>query len=175
MSFIETPRFPDDISENSIFGPRYSTSVIRTRSGDEYRNINWSYPLSEGDLAFAVRRLIYSSGDALTALETIMEWFHACAGQGHGFRFKDHLDYKSCALEDTVAFDDQTIGTGDASEDEFQLIKTYTKGAVSRSRKILKPVSGTVLVGINGVNQSSGWSVDTTTGIVTFTSPRAMG
>jgi uncharacterized protein (TIGR02217 family) len=42
-------------------------------------------------------------------------------------------------------------------------------------RTINKPVAGTVLVAVGGVAQSSGWSVDTTTGIVTFTTAPANG
>jgi uncharacterized protein (TIGR02217 family) len=93
----------------------------------------------------------------------------------YGFRFKDWSDFKSCNTASTPNFMDQVIGTGDAVEADFQLSKTYTKGAFSRSRDITKPVAGTVLISINGVQKLEGdgtypWSVDTATGIVTFSS-----
>ena len=41
-------------------------------------------------------------------------------------------------------------------------------------RPITKPVAGTVVVSLNNVSQPSGWSVDTTTGVITFgTAPGA--
>jgi uncharacterized protein (TIGR02217 family) len=42
-------------------------------------------------------------------------------------------------------------------------------------RTITKPVAGTVKVYLDGVEQLSGWSVDTTTGLVTFGMPLALG
>ena len=36
------------------------------------------------------------------------------------------------------------------------------------ARSIAKPVTGSVRVALAGVEQMSGWSVDTTTGLVTF-------
>jgi uncharacterized protein (TIGR02217 family) len=42
-------------------------------------------------------------------------------------------------------------------------------------RTITKPVAGTVKVYFDSVEQLSGWSVDTTTGLVTFSAPPALG
>ena len=42
-------------------------------------------------------------------------------------------------------------------------------------RTITKPVTGTMKVYLDGVEQLSGWSVDTTTGLVTFSAPPAVG
>jgi uncharacterized protein (TIGR02217 family) len=70
---------------------------------------------------------------------------------------------------------DQIIGTGNGSTTTFALTKTYASGAQSWARAIIKPVAGTVTVSLNGVAQSSGWSVDTTTGIVTFAVPPVAG
>lgn len=163
MAFLETPRFPTDISYRSAGGPRYNTSIVTVANGVEYRNANWSYPRQEYDIVYGIRD--YAD------LEVVYEFFHACRGMADGFRFKDHMDYKSCALASTIADTDQTIGTGDASETQFQLIKTYTKGANTQNRLIKKPVSGTVVVALDSVSQASGWTVDTATGIITFASP----
>jgi uncharacterized protein (TIGR02217 family) len=40
---------------------------------------------------------------------------------------------------------------------------------------IAKPVAGTASVYLDGIEQLSGWSVDTSTGIVTFTTAPAAG
>jgi uncharacterized protein (TIGR02217 family) len=42
-------------------------------------------------------------------------------------------------------------------------------------RTITKPVAGTVKVYLGSVEQLSSWSVDTTTGLVTFSMPPAPG
>ena len=36
-------------------------------------------------------------------------------------------------------------------------------------RTIAKPVAGSVTIALNGAPLASGWSVDTTTGVITFT------
>ncbi len=54
-------------------------------------------------------------------------------------------------------------------------MKAYASGSQTWTRTITKPVAGTVVVALDGVTQGSGWSVDTTTGIVTFTSAPASG
>ena len=169
-TFLETPRFPDDISYGSVGGPEYSTGVVTVRSGHEFRNINWSSTKCRYDVAYGIK--------SVALLYALVEFFHAVAGMAYGFRYKDFMDCKSSGPHTTtVSATDQDCdpATGDDVENEFQLIKTYTQGALSRTRTITKPVSGTVLVAINGVEKAQGdgtypWSVDTTTGIITFSS-----
>ena len=48
-------------------------------------------------------------------------------------------------------------------------------GAQTWVRAITKPVAGTVRVALGMVEQMSGWTVDTTTGVVTFTTAPAGG
>lgn len=169
MAFLETPRFPDDIAYGSQGGPGYNTTIVVIQSGAESRNVNWSKARHTYDVAYGVR--------TMSNLEELIEYFHAVAGQAYGFRFKDFADFKSCNTEDAISATDQVIGTGTAAGalKVFQLVKNYTKGAFSRSRTIAKPVSGTVRISINGVEKLQGdgtypWTVDTTTGIVTFSS-----
>src|SRR4029453_17117387 len=69
----------------------------------------------------------------------------------------------------------QLLGTGDGTQTEFQLLKHYPSGSVIEVRTISKPVAGTVKVYLDGVEQLSGWSVDTTTGLVTFSTAPAAG
>lgn len=163
MSFIETPRFPDNISYGSRGGPGYSTTVVRVDSGYESRNINWTYPLHQYDVSYGIQ----NQAD----MYSVIEMFHSMAGRGHGFRFKDWSDLNSTtdqtgatALTDT----DQALGTGDGTTVAFQLIKSYTTGTLTRIRKISKPIAGTTIVSIGGVSQANLWTVSTVTGIVTF-------
>ena len=152
MSFVET-QFPTNISLGAIGGPGFSTDVVTLASGDEQRNINWT----------AARRR-YSVGHAIQdriEFDDLIAFFTARRGKGVGFRFKDWSDY---------SVTDQEIGIGDAAETDFQLIKTYSSGGVEIDRTITKPVTGTLTIYFDDVEQVSGWTVDTTTGIVTFSS-----
>jgi uncharacterized protein (TIGR02217 family) len=63
---------------------------------------------------------------------------------------------------------EQLLGTGDDVQTQFQLVKHYASGSVIEVRTITKPVAGTVKVYLDNVEQLAGWSVDTTTGLVTF-------
>lgn len=163
MSFIESPRFPISVSWGSTAAPMYSTTVTVLRSGHEVRNSLWSYPLSRYNVAAGVR--------SERELYDLIEFFHAVKGRFHGFRFKDRWDYKSVFFRDPISSLDQTIGTGDGSTATFQLKKIYAKGTLQQTRLIRKPVQGTVMVAVGGVQKTEGvhYTVDYTTGIITFT------
>lgn len=166
MAFHEI-RFPDNISRGAKGGPERRTRIVELASGDEERNASWANSRRRYDVSYGVRR-----ADDLAA---VVAFFEARNGRLHAFRFKDWSDYKSCLPSATPASTDQIIGTGNGSTTAFQLVKTYASGAQSWARAILKPVAGTVAVSLNGVAQGSGWSVNTTTGIVTFTVPPTTG
>ena len=166
MAFHEI-RFPDSISRGAKGGPERRTRIVELASGDEERNASWANSRRRYDVSYGVRR-----ADDLAA---VVAFFEARNGRLHAFRFKDWSDYKSCLPSAAPAPTDQIIGTGNGSTTAFQLVKTYASGAQSWARAILKPVAGTVAVSLNGVAQGSGWSVNTTTGIVTFTVPPTTG
>ena len=102
---------------------------------------------------------------------TVLAFFEERRGRAYGFRWKDWADFKSCAPSQSPAATDQTLGTGDGTDTTFQLIKTYGASYLPWPRTIAKPVSGTLRVAVNGGAQTEGvdFSVDSTTGIVTFT------
>ena len=54
-------------------------------------------------------------------------------------------------------------------------MKRYVSGNQTWTRAITKPVAGSVRIALEGVEQPSGWSVDTTRGVVTFTTAPAAG
>jgi len=166
MAFHEL-RFPDIISRGARGGPERRTQIVELASGDEERNASWANSRRRYDAAYGIRR-----ADDLAA---VVAFFEARNGRLYGFRWKDWADYKSCLPSQTPAATDQTIGTGDGTKTAFQLVKTYTSGSQSWTRTITKPVAGTVKVAIDGTEQSSGWSVDTTSGIVSFTTAPATG
>jgi len=159
MAFHET-RFPTGISLGSRGGPRRKTIIATSGTGYEARNAQWADSRREYNAGYGIK--------SLDDLHRVTEFFEERLGRLHGFRWKDKLDWKSIHPSGTVAFDDQTIGTGDGVDTTFQLSKVYGSTINPYTRNITKPVLGTVLVGINGTEQTTGWTVDTVTGIVTF-------
>ena len=166
MAFHEV-RFPDNISRGARGGPERRTQIVELASGAEERNASWANSRRRYDVAYGIRR-----ADDLAA---VVAFFEARNGRLHGFRYKDWADYKSCLPSQTPGPTNQPIGTGNGAATLFQLTKRYTSGAQSWTRAITKPVAGTVTIALNGAPQFSGWSVSTTTGLVTFTTAPAAG
>jgi uncharacterized protein (TIGR02217 family) len=166
MAFHEV-RFPDNISRGARGGPERRTQIVELASGDEERNASWANSRRRYDVAYGIRR-----ADDLAA---IVAFFEARNGRLHGFRYKDWADYKSGLPSQQITATDQQIGTGNGSLKTFQLAKRYISGAQSWTRTVAKPVAGTVRVALGMVEQMSGWTVDTTTGVVTFTTAPANG
>ena len=166
MAFHEV-RFPDDISRGARGGPERRTQIIELASGDEERNASSANSRRRYDVAYGIRR-----ADDLAA---VVAFFEARNGRLHGFRFKDWADHKSCLPSATPGPTDQAIGTGDGITTAFQLVKRYASGSQTWVRAITKPVAGTVRIALDGAEQLGGWSVDTTTGVVTFATAPAEG
>ncbi len=159
MAFHEV-RFPDDISRGARGGPERRTQIVELASGDEERNASWADSRRRYEAAYGVRRA--------DDLARVVAFFEARNGRLHGFRWKDWGDFKSCLPSQTPTALDQPLGTGDGETTAFQLVKRYVSGSQTWVRTITKPVAGTVRVARGGVEQAAGWSVDTTTGLVSF-------
>lgn len=148
MTFIESPRFPEDISYGSAGGPAWATETINLSSGHEQRNQNWSTTRHKFDVAYGVVRQ--------QNLIDLKEFFIRCRGKLYGFRFKDWSDYE--AIDEILSHD------GSAT---VQLTKTYAEGLTGEYVRIInKPVSPTVVLKNNGGVIAG--TVDYTTGIVTL-------
>lgn len=162
-SFLET-QFPTDISNNSKGGPGYLTHIISVDSGFEQRNSVWPYPRHGYDASYGVR--------TAAQMEVVVRFFNVMRGRATGFRYKDPLDHKSCSYDLEPTWGDQVlISSAAGGETTAQLYKSYSLGGQATIRPITKPVTGTVVVGKNGGEMSSGWTIDTTTGIITFDTP----
>ena len=166
MAFHEI-RFPDNISRGARGGPERRTQVVELASGDEERNASWASSRRRYDVAYGIRR-----ADDLAA---VVAFFEARNGRLFGFRTKDWADYKSSLPSLAISPTDQQIGTGNGSLKTFQLAKRYTSGAQSWTRTIAKPVAGTIMIALGLVEQMSGWTLDATTGTVTFTTAPGNG
>jgi len=166
MTFHDV-RFPTSIAFHSTGGPARKTEIVTLGSGYEERNAVWANSRRRYDVGYGVK--------TLDDLHAVIAFFEARMGRLIGFRLKDFADYKSCSPGVDVAATDQSIGTGDGTTTQFQLAKTYASGAGAWSRAIKKPVAGTLLIALDGAAQSSGFSLDDTTGLVAFATAPASG
>ncbi len=168
MNFHEV-RFPTNLSFGSVGGPERRTEIVTLANGYEERNSPWAHARRRYDAGVGLR--------SLDDIETLIAFFEARQGQLFGFRWKDWSDYKSSIASKDVAFEDQVIGTGDGATVDFQLVKNYRSGQQSYARPITKPVQGTVLVGVARTLQveTVDYTVDYTTGVITFLTPPGQG
>jgi uncharacterized protein (TIGR02217 family) len=144
---IDVVYFPLALGLGAEGGPGFSTSVVQTQSGHEYRNVNWREARRSYDAAVGIR----SERD----LATLVQFFEARRGRAYGFLYRDPLDFSSAPFEEAVSAQDQQLGTGDGTTTRFALIKNYG-GA---KRRIARPVAGTVRISVNGAELPGGWSV----------------
>lgn len=135
-------RFPTAISRGATGGPERRTEIVVTASGHEERNSRWADSRRRYNAGFGVK--------SLNDLHEVLRFFEERRGRLHGFRWKDHADFKSCAPLSQVSALDQRIGTGDGVKTDFQLVKTYGTGLRDYARAISHPVPGSVIVAIGG-------------------------
>ncbi|SOE17464.1 uncharacterized protein (TIGR02217 family) [Hoeflea halophila] len=154
-------RFPLRLSLGASGGPVRRTDIVALSNGGETRNARW---------ADARRR--YDAGTGLRGIEDLYQltaFFEARRGQLYGFRFRDPVDHASAPPGQAVTAIDQQIGTGDGVRTGFELTKTYEDAGGSSTRRIEKPVAGSVVVAIDGLALAGGdFTVDHVTGHVTF-------
>ena len=152
----------EDVEKGAKGGPQWNTTILALSSGKEKRNQNWSRQRGKWSISYGM--------DTKANQEEILSFFYLRAGREYGFRFKDWTDFEiGTDSTDTP----QEIATSDGTTQAFQIVRRYTDGSYTFDRKITRPVSGTVRVFFGSTEQLSGWTVDTETGIITFTSAPA--
>jgi uncharacterized protein (TIGR02217 family) len=156
MSFHEIS-LPARLAFGSTGGVERRTEVVTLASGFERRSTPWA----EGRR----RWLIGANLRSLADMAELVAFFEARAGRLFGFRFRDFMDFRSCAPGAEPAPTDQAIGTGDGETTAFQLAKG--------ERVIRKPVPGSLVVAVDGVVVAA--EVDATTGVVTLAEAPAEG
>lgn len=147
MTFLTTPRFPTGIAYGSGGGPRFDTTIVPLRSGRTVKNANWAYPLQVFNVLTGIQSQV--------ELQSVRDLFYAMKGQFNTFRFLDKFDWKSCVLEDSIASDDQILGTGDGANRTFLLQKTYTFGALDLIRPIPGALATSLTVEVAGATSAS--------------------
>lgn len=162
-----TSIFPTGIGLGSVSSSQWNKRRVATPSGYSQVNQLFSKALMKFDVASGLK--------SLDDCHELVRFFNVMQVNDSTVLFMDKTDFKSCAPQQTAGAADSFIGTGTGALTTFQLKKRYSAGGLNYDRKITRPMAGTVRVSINGVEQLSGWSVSTTTGIVTFTSAPANG
>lgn len=153
MTFLETQRFDDNIAFGAVVGPTYLTVINQVYSGRDNGIVAWT----QSRIRFDVGRRAMNKADT----ETLVAFFRAVKGRGYRFRIKDWTDFTATTANGVL--------TATATAGVYQLGKRYVAGTLSETRTIQKPVVGTVVAYKNGVALTSGYSLDTTTGLLTIT------
>ncbi|WCK02831.1 TIGR02217 family protein [Agrobacterium tumefaciens] len=165
MAAFHEVRFPLRLALGVSGGPVRRTDIVNLSNGRENRNQRWRNARRAYDAGSGIR--------SVADLYEVMAFFEARRGELYGFRFRDPVDFKSCPPGETPAATDQRIGTGDGVTAGFQLLKTYADAGGSFSRRIDKPIEGSVIVSVEGVKAaSSDLLVDHASGMVTFQAGR---
>src|SRR5690606_26333794 len=164
--------FPEGIAIGSTMGPSYRTLVVTGGNGAEYRSARQDRPLQRYDVIRAV--------EEPETIQELLTFFHARKGMAYSFKLWDPYDHSTDSdhLTAPVAADTlTTLGTGNASETQFQLWKVFADGSGNSSKPITKPLSGSVVVKLDAAEQTEGsdYTVDYTTGIVTFATAPGVG
>ncbi|CAH1652777.1 conserved hypothetical protein [Hyphomicrobiales bacterium] len=161
MTDFHEVRFPLDVARGARGGPERQTQIVTLASGREVRNSRWAHSRRRYDAGLGVR--------SFDALAVVVSFFEERRGKLYGFRWRDQLDWKSCAPSGTPTALDQAIGTGDGITAVYQLRKTYGSGGAAYSRTIAKPCEGTVRIAVGGVEQvEADFTCDPASGLVTF-------
>lgn len=140
---------PDGFEYRSISGAGFSTLVQETASGHEFRVARQSQARHRFRLSKALQTPAEAAAVKAFALGR--------RGSLHSFKLKDWGDYTTATDGITAATNaDVVIGTGDGTETTFQLIKVYdSSGAAPYQRTISLPMSGTVLVSVDGASTTA--------------------
>lgn len=167
-------RFPTRDEWGGSGGPGNSTAVLTMDSGQERRVVRWSEFRHTFDVAWQVKQF--------DLLAEVKEFYLSRGGLANSFRYKDWIDYNTTSLGHDWEGDnspptdvDQQLGVGDGTTTTFQLVKRYEDDAGSYVRPLHKIVDGTTVIALDGSPTASGWSVNLTTGVVTFDTAPALG
>jgi uncharacterized protein (TIGR02217 family) len=160
MTAFHEVLFPIDIAVKSAGGPERRTDIVTLGSGREQRNARWADSRRRYDAGYGIK--------TLAALQSVVAFYEERRGQLYGFRWRDRLDRTSSVPGTPVSAFDQVIGTGNGSLAVFQLTKTYGAAFAPYRREITKPVAGSVKIAVAGVEKTTGFSCDVTTGLVSF-------
>lgn len=169
QAFDDVP-YPLALGRDATVVPEFSTSVSVTASGFERRNSLWSNARLRFDVGPGVR--------SEAELGELIAFYRARRGPARGFRLRDPSDFSSSGMVGTPGPFDQQLGFGDGLQAAFPLVKRYggesDTGDAVQLRRITRPAISTLLVSVDGVEQTGNWTLGDG-GVVIFDEAPAAG
>lgn len=174
--------FPVKVSRDARGGPGFATLQRQSSEGWSYRMPRYSRPLCSWDVSHARR-----SDDFIAYM---LKFLRGRRGALRGFRFRDPFDWTTApdgqsAPSTTDYTHRHCVGAGDGSATQWQLVKWYRpiNSRIRRPRPITRPTYAgveaehAIYVWIDGVLKTvtTDYSIGTSNGVLTFTSPPAAG
>lgn len=158
---------PDEVQYGSGFGAGFVTEIQESKTGHEIR--------IQGPAQARHRLVLQKDLQSTQEAADLKAFALGRRGAWASFKVKDWSDYTSASDGvSTPTTLDQEIGSGDGTNKTFYLSKTYEKtGPNPYPRRIKSPVTGTVVVAINGVTTTA-FTVNAD-GVILFTSAPAIG
>lgn len=167
--FLEE-RISSLIRMGSSYVDDYAVDIVTTSGGQEYRSLVHPFPVRKFDVSY-----LLDNDKTYAELQAI---YHRAHGKFAGFRARCFDEWSSNGRVGIPTAFDQPMGL--VSAGVYQLRKRYgTDKAAGVSgyayREIKKPVAGSVRIGIGATEiRSADWSVDATTGRVTFAADKTL-
>lgn len=165
MGYFLEERLSELIRYGSSWTEEFSVTESKTAGGARYGALNHPYPVRSFDSSWML--------DVATLWPELVNIYMRAYGTLAGFRARCFDEYSTNGQKGIPTPFDQPLLP--VSTGVYQLIKQYgtDKPALSGLgypyRRLRKPVAGTTRVGIQTTEiRSADWSVDTTTGLVTF-------
>ena len=143
--------FPIALGREAAVIPGFATTILTAAGGAEQRNAGWAEARTSYDVGPGVR----SEAD----IETLLAFFRARVGPARAFRLRDPFD---------AAGADELLGSGDGVRRRFALVKHYD----AATRRIVRPVAGSVRVAVDGV-ATQGFTVEAGGVVLLDTAPAA--
>ncbi|HSX49943.1 MAG TPA: DUF2460 domain-containing protein [Cellvibrio sp.] len=162
----------DRLSVEIAYGSRFSEAYQVSHHTDVGRN---DYKRLIDPRPQATCNLIFQNRSHKFSITQVIDVFHRCGGTFGGFRVKNYTNFSTNKYQLPPTALDQKLRTT-STPGEWQLVQWYGSQVETSPRRLIKkPVPGTVKVAKNGVAMPSGWTVDNTTGRITFDVPPAGG
>ncbi len=162
MDAFEDVSFPLALGREVAVEPAFQTAIVTTAGGAEQRNAEWA----DARLGFDAGPGVRSEAD----LQALIGFFRARHGAATGFRLQDPFDHSSNGMTGPPGAEDQLLGEGDGARTAFPLVKDYD----GQTRRITRPVPGSVTVSIDGEMLAGGWLLGAK-GVIEFAEAPAAG
>lgn len=155
------------IDYGSAFGEAYSVDIVVDAADNTYTRLRHPYPVARYEVGFGNK-------DYEFTINYVLDLFHRCGGMFGGLRLRDRIDYSTNGYEGTPQASDGPAATLDEISGTYQIVRWYgdPSDPLATRRRVTKPVSGSVVVGIRADNGTTypitDFSVNENTGVITL-------